>query len=80
MMLRALSFLIKSQPKISIRTDKIQTHIKGKQDAKIKVEQRLLGKYRPQAPKIIQEEKGNKGEHKHYSKGQNEKGWGKRNQ
>ena len=61
MMLRVSSFLTKSPPKRSIRTDKIQADIKGKYDAKIKVEQRLLGKYKPHTLKIILNEKGKKG-------------------
>lgn len=64
MMLRVSSFLTKRPPKRSIKTDKIQADVKGKQDAKIKVEQRLLGKHKPHTPKIILKEKGNKGNRK----------------
>lgn len=61
MMLSVLSFLTKSPPKRSIRSDKTQADIAGKHDAKIKVEKRFLGKYKPHDLKIILKEKGNKG-------------------
>lgn len=42
--------------------------MKRKQDAKITVEQRLLGKHKPHVPKTAQIQQGHKGEQRHYSK------------